>query len=184
MNRVIRNPDLGGAAQFFGSGEPRFVDGAVAEMIDRARREGHHEGYASGVAEGRSQLEGVAQRLQTALEAAAEEIARTHRESVTATVELALEVAEFAIERAPHDAGAAIAERIVAAVGQLDGHDAVVSVQSADWDAVSSALEATRGISIERDEALLPGEARIQSDWAFIDLTREAAFAVVREVMS
>ena len=99
------------------------------------------------------------------------------------TIDTAVAIAEFVLGRAPHDDGAALARRIAEALPALDDDELTIAIHPQDWDAVGEAVQLPAGVTIERDPALRPGEARITGRWAQADLTREAALAVAREVL-
>ena len=79
---------------------------------------------------------------------------------------------------------AALTERISRALESLDDEQVIISVNPADWDAVASNLQVPPDATINRDPTLQPGEARLRGTWSSVDLTREAALSVAREVLS
>jgi flagellar biosynthesis/type III secretory pathway protein FliH len=57
-----------------------------------------------------------------------------------------------------------------------------VHANPADLELLTAGL-ASVDITVVPDPALQPGEARVVGPWAHADLTREAAWAAVREVL-
>ena len=186
MNRVIRNAAVAATPPAFGNGNGglRFVDDATAELIEAARAEAFAAGRREGVAAGRAEMEGAIARVDAALRTAVQGLEDYRARAVAETLDAALEVAAFVVGELPPDDGAPLARRIQEAVASLDDEDMVVTIHPQDWDAVSELVRLPNGIAMQRDPALRPGEARISGRWATAELTREAALAVAREVLS
>lgn len=184
MSRVIRNVPLTATPAAFGSDGPQFVDDWMAELLDRAREEGFEAGRREGVATGRADVAGSAERVEKALARVTADLHRSRAAAVSEIVDIALEVAEFALGRASHDDGAALTDRIAQALEDIDDEDVTVAVNPRDWDAVAAAVQLPKTTTIERDPALRLGEARITGKWASADLTYDAALAIAREVLT
>lgn len=184
MNRVIRNATLAAAPQAYGHGAPVLVDAYMTDLLDQARAEGFEAGRKEGFAAGRADMAGAAERVQAALNQAATDVIAMRSTSVDDAINTAIEVAEFVLGRAPHDDGESLAPRIEQALRNLDDEELTIAIHPQDWDAVSSAVRMPNGVAMERDPSLRPGEARITGRWATAELTREAALAVAREVLS
>ncbi len=184
MNRVIRNAAVVSAPPAFGRSGLQFVDDTTAELIEQARAEAFEAGRREGFTAGRSDMEGAISRVDTALRTAVRELNEYRARAVDETIDAALEVAAFVVGRLPADEGAALATRIHEAIGDLDDEDMVVTVHPQDWDAVSELVRLPNGVTMQRDPALRPGEARVAGRWATADLTRDAALQVAREVLS
>ena len=184
MNRVIRHAQLSDAVDYFGGGEPQFVDEHVAALVEQARSDGFAAGWQEGHDAGRHEVAAIVGRLDASLRDAVREMRVAHHAAVHATVDAALSVAEFVIGHAPHDGGAVMAGRIREALEALDDESIVVSVAAADWDLVSEALDLPPGVTLDRDAHLQPGEAKVRGKWSAVDMTRRAALAVVEEALS
>lgn len=182
MSKVLRNASTVEPA--YGNDGKAFVDDWMAELLDQARAEAFEAGRREGFESGRADVEGAVARIDGALRNAIRDLARYRAEAVAETIDAALQVAEFVIGEAPVDGGSALAARIGEAVDALDDEHLTVAVHPGDWDAVSGMIRLPAGVSIERDPSLRPGEARIAGRWATADLTRDAALAVAREVLS
>lgn len=183
MNRVIRNATVATAPRAYGQGAPVLVDDYMAELIEQARTEAFAAGRREGFAAGQADMAGTAERVQNALAGAASDLVRMRTECVKDAIDAAFEVAEFVLGRTPHDDGESLIPRIEGALRNIDEEELVVVIHPQDWDAVSSAVRLPNGVTIERDPALRPGEARINGRWASAELTREAALSIAREVL-
>lgn len=184
MNRVIRNTSLANAPQAFGPGAPVLIDDYMSQIIEQARAEGFEAGRREGFAAGQAETAAAAARIEAALVGATADLVQMRTDCVSEAVAAGFEVAEFILGRAPHDGGETLAARIEAALKDLDDEELVVTVHPQDWDVVKAAVRLPNGVTIEQDSSLRPGESRISGRWASAELTREAAFAVVREVLT
>ena len=184
MNRVIRNATVATAPQAFGRGAPVLIDDYVEQLIEQAQAEAFEAGRREGLAAGRAETADVARRVEASVAGAAADLVRMRTECVRQAIDAGIEVAEFVLGRAPHDDGATLAPRIEAALNNLDDEELLVMIHPQDWDAISAAVRLPNGVTMERDPSLRPGEARISGRWARAELTREAALAVAREVLS
>lgn len=184
MSRVIRTPDLGAATELFGGDEPRFYDEAARAAIDaevaRAFEAGRREGFAAG----RSETVGAVQRLEAALAAALGDAVRLQQAAVDDTITVALDVAEYVLGTAVVDASGPLGERIAAATADVDDPAMTVYVSPVDWDVLAPVIQLPHGVTVERDPAMRPGEARIEGRWASVELTRDAALARAREALT
>jgi flagellar biosynthesis/type III secretory pathway protein FliH len=172
------------APKAYGQGAPVLIDQYMTDLLEQARAEGFEAGRGEGFTAGRADMAGAAERVQTAVGSAVADLVRMRSEAVHGAIDSALEVAEFVLGRVPHDDGEALAGRIQDALQLLDDEELAIVIHPQDWDAVRSAVRLPNGVSIERDPSLRPGEARIDGRWATAELTREAALAVAREVLS
>lgn len=184
MNRVIRNATMTTAPKVYGQGAPVLVDAYMSDLLEQARAEGFEAGRREGFAAGRSDMAGAAERVQGAVGAAVADLVQVRAAAVTEAIDSALEIAEFVLGRSPHDDGATLAARVQDALRLLDDEELTVVIHPQDWDAVSNAVRLPNGVTMERDPSLRPGEARVSGRWATAELTREAALAVAREVLS
>jgi flagellar assembly protein FliH len=184
LNRVIHGAPAATAPPAFGAAGPQFVDEWVTELLEEARAEGFAAGRREGFAAGREDMAGAADRIESAIGRAVTDLKRHREEAAAELVEAALAVAEFVLGHAPHDGGEAIAARIPQALADLDDEGLVIAVHPGDWDAVSAAVQLPAAATLTRDPSLRPGEARIAGRWATAELTRNAALAIAREVMS
>ena len=126
----------------------------------------------------------MAQRIETALHAAAVAADRMRTAAVTDVIQVALAVAEYVTGTEHISDPTVIAERIALAMETLDDENVVIAVNPADWDAVAANVQLPPDATIERDPTLQTGEARLRGTWSSIDMTREAALGVAREVLS
>lgn len=183
MNRVIRHAQHADAVEYFGGGEPTFVDEQVVALIEQARTDGYAAGWQDGRDRGRLEAEELAARLESAIRAAVSEVRHAHHEAVHTTVDAALAVAEFIVGRVPRDGGV-LAARIAEAIEALDDEELVVLVAPADVAALEDVLDLPPGVTLERDDHLQPGEARVRGKWSAVEMTHRAALAVAKEALS
>jgi flagellar biosynthesis/type III secretory pathway protein FliH len=151
---------------------------AVQATLDTA----HAEGYATGVAAARSELEGQAlaagPRIAAALEQLAVESARLQGESVAATndavLSAALDIAGWILQADPAAASASLLPRLTAAARTLAPSDrTMVRVSPHDLEAVSG--WAREGVEVVPDSRLAAGEARLDRGEGSAVLTFSAA---------
>jgi flagellar biosynthesis/type III secretory pathway protein FliH len=183
LNRVIRHAQLADAVEYFGGGEPQFVDEHVIALVEQARTDGYAAGWQDGRDKGRLEVESLAARLEAAIRAAAAEMRHAHHDAVHTTVDAAFAVAEFIVGRTPHETSV-LAARIAEAVEALDDEELVVLVASSDFGALHDVLDLAPGITLEPDDHLQPGEARVRGKWSAVEMTRRAALAVAEEALS
>lgn len=172
------------APVFFGTADAHFLDGELAELVEEARTAAYEQGHRDGLAAGRAQMTQMAQRIEMALQAAAAAADRMRTAAVTDVIQVALAVAEYVTGTRHVSDPAVLTERITLAMEGLDDENVVIGVNPADWDAVAANLQLPPDATIERDPALQPGEARLRGTWSSIDMTRDAALSVAREVLS
>jgi flagellar biosynthesis/type III secretory pathway protein FliH len=184
LNRVIRNASVTSATPAFGRGGLQFVDDATAELVEQTRAEAFEAGRREGFAAGRADMEGAISRVDSALHNAVRDLAAFRAQAVGETIDAALEVAAFVVGQLPADETNAMIARINDAIRDLDDEDMVIAIHPQDWDAVSEQVRLPNGVTLQRDPSLRPGEARVTGRWATADLTRDAALAVAREVLS
>ncbi len=172
------------APVFFGTANAQFLEGELAELIEDTRAAAYAQGHLDGVAAGRAQMTEMAQRIEAALRMAAADAEQMRAAMVTEVLQAALTVAEYATGVQPVSDAAVLTERISQALESLDDEKVTISVNPADWDAVASNLQVPPDATINRDPTLQTGEARLRGTWSSVDLTRDAALSVAREVLS
>lgn len=172
------------APVFFGTANAQFLDGELAQFVEDTRAAAYEQGHRDGVAAGRAQMTDMARRIEAALQMAAADAERMRAAMVAEVLHSAFAVAEYATGVQPIADATVLTERIQRALETLDDEQVTIGVNPADWDAVASNLQLPRGITIDRDPTLQPGEALMRGTWSSIDLTREAALSVAREVLS
>jgi flagellar biosynthesis/type III secretory pathway protein FliH len=151
---------------------------AAQATVDAARA----EGYATGVAAARAELETQAvaagPRIAVALEQLAAETARLQGESVAATndavLSAALDIAGWILRADPSAASESLLPRLTAAARTLaPGDRTVVRVSPHDLEAVTG--WAREGVEVVPDSRLAAGEARLDRGEGSAVLTFSAA---------
>lgn len=188
MSRVLTGTVVGPAHHRLGATPRDQLDPVVRELLAQATAKayerGLREGRAQGAVEAEADIVDRLDRFGSGITAAVDDVARTARaacdDTVEAAFELATTMAGAILDHEPHDGGAVVADRIREALALLDDDAPVVHVSAADGQLVMSALAGARGVTVEVDADLAPGEARIRGGWADADLTRTAAFDAIR----
>lgn len=161
----------------------RRVDEASAAAYER----GVAEGRRQAVEQARAAAEEATTRAVAAVRASAREVldemAALRAEEAAADAALACRIAEVVLGREPHDGGRALLERCRAALAALDDAPLTVRVSPADAAVLRDGLDADGQVEVVEDPRLGPGEASVRGPWAQADLTREAAWQLVREAL-
>lgn len=161
----------------------RRVDEASAAAYER----GVADGRRQAVEEARAAAEEASGRAVAAVRDAAREVlaemGALRAEEAAADVTLACRIAEVVLGREPHDEGRALLERCRAALAALDDAPLTVRVSPSDAAVLREGLAADADAEVVEDGSLGPGEARIRGPWSQADLTRDAAWQLVREAL-
>lgn len=186
MSRLLSLPTLDAEPRVLSAPAPA-LDGFTRARVEEAAQAAYDQGRRDGAADARTEAAAAAERITAALaqarDAAVAELASLRAEQAHATVSLATAIAEAVLGREPHDGGQALLARVRDALASLDDAPLVVRVHAEDLDAVAAGVADER-VSVEVDPRLAPGEGRITGPWAQADLTREAAWGAVREVLA
>jgi flagellar biosynthesis/type III secretory pathway protein FliH len=110
-------------------------------------------------------------------------MAAARQDRAAEVIQVALSIAEQVLEREPHDGGMVLLERLREALERLDDAPLRVWVSPGDLDVVQAAVDTARGVTIEADEALQPGEARVRGPWSRAELGYGVAFDLIREAL-
>jgi flagellar biosynthesis/type III secretory pathway protein FliH len=166
--------------------DPTF-DPSVTAAIEAAYARGRMEGEAAGRAAGAAEAVEDARRAVAALQAALTQAVAACREARQLqsrdVVELAAAIAAVVIGREPSADTAALLDRVTTALDMLDDPSIVVAANPADVAALEAGLTGI-DLRVTPDPSLLPGEARLVGRWATAELTREAGWAAVSEVLA
>ena len=126
----------------------------------------------------------IAARFEAAIQRAIAQATQLRAEVVTESIEAGLAVAEYVTGLPRPTDGTALANRIQQAIASLDDERIVIGVNSEDWALVADSIQLPANVTLDRDPSLQPGEARVRGTWSSIDMTRQAALAIAREVLS
>ena len=186
MSRVLGAPQI--SADRRSLAEPRVrVDAMTQRMIDDARQ----QGYEAGVAEGHQQGRAEAAQARDAAANAVAERASSMRDELSAfahdraaeVTDLAAAIAEFVVGHEPHDEGQALLARIRETLEAIDDEPLRVRCCPEDETVVAAGLAEIDGVEVVADPKLGRGEASVDGRWAGAQLTHEAAWARLREVL-
>lgn len=180
---VLRQPSLGTEARVLGSSDDSFVDPYLAKRLDEARRAGHESGFADGAraaeSAARRSADAAAQRLRTASQDAVGALVSTTMQLVPELVALAVEIARHIVDQVPEELTASLQTRIQAALAQIDDERLTLFVSPADAGELTAGLAGHPQLTVEMDDSLRPGDARIDGLWAHADLTLATAWSIV-----
>jgi flagellar assembly protein FliH len=164
---------------------------APAVDVDRIRAEAHAEGYAQGAADARSVVDPAAQALQ----AAAAELA-TLRDTLCeqtehAAVELALRIAEQAVQGAIAAQPERVLDTVRGALRRLVERERVILLVAPDdldlvrehVDGVIAELGGVEHCEVQADRRVAPGGAIVRTGEAEVDATLETKLVRAREVI-
>jgi len=189
LSRVLAAPAVAARRVELAAPGPA-LDDYTEELVARRSAEAYARGMADGAVQAQEQARAgareVAARVLAGVDAVGQAAAGQVREVLAAradeVVDLALAVATEVLGREPHDGGLALAARVADALAHLDDPTLRVAVSPVDADVVASALPGS-AVTVVADASLAPGEARLAGEWARADLTREAIWATVQEVL-
>ena len=179
MNRVLKSAD---ARPYFGADSPRFLDPGDAAMLEAAVAAARAEGFAAGRRAGRDEAESAAARIDQALWTALERIRALRDESLIEAVELGCAVADIALGEERFLSDETLARRIRDAIASLDDPEVTIHLAPADLEPQRELL--TTGTTVRSDPSLREGEARLTGAWASVEITKDSALAVAREVLT
>lgn len=186
MSRVLRAVPLDEHPRDVGLDHHAAV---LAEAEQRAFDAGHaagfRDGHARGVEEGRRDLAVVAGVITQAVEDVRATLAASRQELGAEVRRLALDVARAVCERGVTDDGVALAERVELALSRIDDAPLRVHVNPTELVALQDLLAGQlRSVDVVPDATLGAGEARILGPWSDADLTWDATWEAVGEVLA
>ena len=125
----------------------------------------------------------MAARFESAIQAAMAQAIQIRSEVVAESIEAGLAVAEY-VTGLPRPTDGPLSARIADALASLDDEQLVIGVNPEDWALVADSIQLPPNVTLDRDPTLQAGEARVRGTWSSIDMTRAAALAIAREVLS
>jgi flagellar biosynthesis/type III secretory pathway protein FliH len=99
-------------------------------------------------------------------------------------VGIGIDVAEVILGNEPEIDRATAAQRVAAALMEIDDRPLTLFVHPDDATILGDPLAERFGLDIAEDAGLRPGEARIAGPWAKADFTRDAALQALRQAIS
>ena len=166
--RVLRQPSISGLEY-----APR------QEAPVDVERDAYERGIEDGREAASQHLLSAFDTMQTALETARSRLRGEFERQRDELVVMAVDMASLIMGHAQHDGGHALLARLNDALKTLDDSDLIVSMNEIDLP-IASEIDA-KGIKVIADPALLPGEARVDGQWAKADLTWTTAQTILRE---
>jgi flagellar biosynthesis/type III secretory pathway protein FliH len=179
LSRVLRSGTVTATPKAYGGGAPRLLDAELRKIVDIAAESAYSQGFNAGIVEGRGDTASVATRLGSSVLHAIHELRRAREADIAASIDLAIEMATVILGHAPVGDRAAMIQRVLDALAEVDDTTVTIAAHPAD---VGLLQEAVRGdVEVRADDTLAPGEVRILGDWARVDLTHESVLAVMKE---
>lgn len=186
MSRLLHAPAVGDAARRLDAPAP-VLDQATRELLARTEADAFARGRAEGERAAQQATAAAAERAAQAMADAVSAVAVQLRADATAraadVVDVARRLAEAVLDHELTAGGTALLDRVRAAVDVLDHGPFTVHVAATDHGLLADhghALPA--GTSVEVDDRLAPGEARITGPWSGADLTLDAVLGSLLEV--
>lgn len=183
----MRQPVMGADRLTVAVPDPMSIDPVVRARVEQATTLAYERGFAEGMASGRREAFTTAETIADMIRAAAEDataaMAAARQDRAAEVIQAALAIAEQVLEREPHDGGMVLLERLREALERLDDAPLRVWVSPGDLDVVRAAADAVRGVTVEADEALQPGQARVRGPWSRAELGYGVAFDLIREAL-
>lgn len=181
--RILRHVDVTVAPRAIAP-PTALDDPAVDALVEREASRAYAQGFEEGQAQGRQQAEAAATALASSVEhalATALQASAALADELSARLRgLAIEVAEAVVgELDPSDNG--LVNRIEQALRVIDDRPLTVEVGPDDLEAVQRVCPPEVEVVAATD--LARGEARVAGKWADADLTWQAVWSSVREVL-
>ncbi len=183
MSRVLRQAATA-PPTFIGDSTPRFVDQDLAAIVEEARQEAFEQGRQRGRREGHDEAHQAAERIDGALARAAEAARIAAVTTVREASMAAVDIAEFVLGGEAITQRGPMRSRVLAVLDQLDDAEVTVLLHPSDVAEFSEGANLPRGLRVQGDATLRPGEAKLEGRWSSVDMTRAAALGVVREALS
>lgn len=162
----------------------RSLDQATRDLITRAEADAYARGRADGAQDAADAARSAATQAVAALGTAVADVRQCVHDTATAraqdVVEVARQLAQVVLGHELQAGGAALLERVVAAVDVLDHGPFEVQVAPVDHELLAGSRLPT-GTSLVADPTLDAGEARIVGPWSQADLTLEAILDTLAE---
>lgn len=185
MSRVLRDAHLGLHPRPVGVPAASLPDD-LRELLEAEARAAYERGRREGAEEARAAARADGERLASAVREAfargLEALAQRRREEVRELLEMAVEIARHVLGREPGPAGRELVERVRAALEAVDDGPLELAAHPSDHEVLRSAL-AGEPVEVRADPSLAPGEVVLRGPWSVAELTREAAWAAVREAL-
>ncbi len=185
MSRRLQTPTIDGPARRLDAPTP-VLDQATRDLVARAEAEAYARGRADGARESAAAAEHAGRQAATAVTAAVDEVRALLEASAADRARSATEVgrrlAETILGQELQAGGTALLDRVLAAADALDHGPFTVHVAPVD----AQVLDGSRDLlpadtSVQVDDRLTAGEARITGPWSGADLTRDVMLDVLLE---
>ena len=176
MSNLLRQPTLEPITHRLGSNTPEYIDPETKARLDQATEDGYRRGLIDGdtnaraalLNERRNALAAVNQATSRALEDIEASLTAATRQMLTLAFDLAEVIAGHTIGD-----GSVIAERIEAALDEIDDDEITLAVSQHEKTMFEDAHQTRLGLTVVADATLQPGEATIRGRWSNADLTRK-----------
>ncbi len=187
MSSVLRQPAVAAHPLTLGDQGSLAADPLVAAELEAAYRRGFEDGRTRALAEETQRLQAAADAARAALEAAVgaahRRLAEAAAQPTRAMLAVALDVAEAIVGSLDPADVDTLTRRILDTVAALDDEDLVVAVHPDRAREVAAALADVPGVTVQSDDRLDIGDARLRGTWSRAELTVAAAFRNLREAL-
>ena len=180
-NSVIRAAALAEAPVVIGEAGDQFMPAGMRAMLEAAKREARADGFRAGresaVAEVHEAANAARQALSEIVEETRIRLDQAIAQRAPELVELAVEFAKHIVGEAAVDPGRSLAERLLAALEQIDDEDLQIRVNPDDFDQLEDLMPP--GVDLEADPRIGRGDAVASGRWSRADLTLERAWQLI-----
>lgn len=184
LSRVLRNvvvadePSLAAVTP-----KPRRISSFQGETFTQAYERGKRDGMAAGAKATDEAIDRLGATIESAVQGALAELRALQSDRISRLIGEALAIAEFVVGHSASVTTETLVMRIESVLSALDDEPLEIHVAPTEVDSVTEALGTGDTVRVVADSTLAPGEARVSGPWANADLTKEAAFAAVREAL-
>jgi flagellar assembly protein FliH len=180
-NSVIRSAALAEAPVVIGEAGDRFMPPGMQAMLEAAKREARADGFRAGRESAVAEVQEAANAARHALSEMVEEtrirLDQAISQRAPELVELAIEFAKHIVGEAAVDPGRSLAERLLAALEQIDDDQLRIRVNPEDFAQLEDLMPP--GVELEADPRLGRGDAVASGRWSRADLTLERAWQLI-----
>ena len=180
-NSVIRSATLADAPVVIGGAGEQYVAPGMKALLEAAQREARADGYRSGREDAAAEVRDAANAARQALSEIVEETRLRLDQSIAQRapdiVALAIEFAKHIVGEAAVDPGRSLADRVLAALEQIDDEELEIRVNPEDLSQLEDLMPP--GVKLEADPRLGRGDAVASGRWARADLTLERAWQLI-----
>lgn len=187
LSSLLRQPTLVNPPRRLGAGIGEWVDPETQAVIDQATEDGYRRGLVAGRMNAESDLaterDNASKAIATAVDHAIASINQSFTSGSRQMIVMAFELAELIAGHSLEHDGSVIAERVAAALDQIDDEQLVLNVAPADEEMFRKVYAMNPKVTVVASPQFSPGEAMLRGLWAEADLTRAGIRSVLEEAL-